>query len=378
MRQLLLKHTHILDFAIFSLWRKKWKNLSLLVIYSTVVFLLASLFFYAQALRHEARAILADSPELIVQRQTAGRHDLIPLALIESIGSIRGVSRVTPREWGYYFDPVFKANFTLMADPSGSLSHGEVRIGHGAARILRVGTGDMMTLNSYRNKPLLLTVIETFPHESELVSSDLLVMSRSDFREMFDFPEGYATDLAVSVRNEREQATVAMKIAERHPDLRPILRSEIIRTYDALFDWRSGIITVILLVSVFSFIIFAWDKATGLSAEERREIGILKSIGWETGDLLILKSWEGAVISLTSFLTGSIIAYIHVFFLHAPLFSSVLKGWSVLYPDFRLTPSIHPSHLTVLFLLTVLPYTIATIIPSWLAATTDPDSAMRS
>lgn len=377
MTRFILRQTHLLDFAISSLLRKKGKNLSLLFLYTVIVFLVASLLFYVQALRHESRAILGDSPDLIVQRQTAGRHDLIAESLIPDIASIRGISQVTPRYWGYYYDPLFKANFTLMVDQTDTIPHGEVRIGHGAARILRVTTGDMITLRSYRNEPLLLTVAATFPAESELVSCDLMIMNREDFRAMFDFPPGYATDLAVTVRNEREQATVATKIADRHPDLRPILKSEIIRTYDALFDWRSGVVTVILLISTLSFIIFAWDKATGLSAEERKEIGILKSIGWETGDLLILKSWEGVVISLTSFLAGTIFAYIHVFFLPAPLFTSVLKGWSVLYPEFRLTPAIDLSHLGTLFLLTVLPYTIATIIPSWLAATTDPDSAMR-
>ena len=55
---------------------------------------------------------------------------------------------------------------------------------------------------------------------------------------------------------------------------------------------------VMLGVAVLSFVIFAWDKATGLSAEERKEIGILKSVGWETADVLLLKFWEGAVISL--------------------------------------------------------------------------------
>jgi len=377
MRRLLLRQTHLLDFAISSLLRKKWKNTSLLVLYTTIVFLMASLLFYVQALRHESRAILKDAPDLIVQRQTAGRHDLISESLVSDLASIRGVSRVTPRLWGYYYDPLFKANFTIMADPLSTLPPGDVRIGNGAARILRVTTGDMITLRTYRNEPLLLTVTETFPHESELVASDLLVMNGDDFRSLFDFPPGFVTDLAVTVRNEREQVTVATKIAERHPDLRPILKSEILRTYDTLFDWRSGIVTVLLLIAIISFVIFAWDKATGLSAEERKEIGILKSIGWETSDLLLLKSWEGAVVSLTSFLAGTILAYVHVFFLSAPLFTSVLKGWSVLYPQFRLTPAIDLTQVGTLFLLTVLPYTIATIIPSWYTATTDPDSAMR-
>ena len=135
---------------------------------------------------------------------------------------------------------------------------------------------------------------------------------------------------------------------------------------------------VTLTAALLSFIIFAWDKAAGLSAEERREIGILKSIGWETADVLLLKFWEGIAISLTAFLVGVVLAYGHVFFFSASLFEHALKGWAVLYPRFRLVPVIDAYQLSILFFLAVLPYTAATIIPSWLAATVDPDAAMRS
>jgi ABC-type lipoprotein release transport system permease subunit len=54
-----------------------------------------------------------------------------------------------------------------------------------------------------------------------------------------------------------------------------------------------------------------------------------------------------------------------------------LKGWAILYPQFKLTPFIDASQLSALFFLTVVPYTVATIIPSWRAATVDPDSVMR-
>jgi ABC-type lipoprotein release transport system permease subunit len=55
-----------------------------------------------------------------------------------------------------------------------------------------------------------------------------------------------------------------------------------------------------------------------------------------------------------------------------------LKGWSVLYPDFRLTPFLSVYHVATLFFLTVIPYTVSTIVPSWRAATIDPDSVMRT
>ena len=164
------------------------------------------------------------------------------------------------------------------------------------------------------------------PAEAELVAADLIVVSENDFRELFNFPEGFATDLAVSVGNPRELATIAAKIVKQFPDTRPILKSEILRTYDSIFDWRGGMMVVMVAAAVLAFIIFAWDKASGLSAEERREIGILKSIGWETSDVLLLKFWEGAIISLTAFLCGVILAYCHVFFFSASLFEHALKG----------------------------------------------------
>jgi ABC-type lipoprotein release transport system permease subunit len=210
------------------------------------------------------------------------------------------------------------------------------------------------------------------------MAADLIMISSTDFRILFKFPVGQATDLAVSVSNPKELGTVASKIAQLFPDSRPILKSEILRTYQAVFDWRGGMTVVMLASALLSFVIFAWDKATGLSAEERKEIGILKSIGWSTSDVLLLKFWEGVVISLTAFLLGVVLAYGHVFFLSAPLFAQALKGWSVIYPEFRLSPVVDSYQLAVLFFLTVVPYTTATIVPCWRAATADPDAAMRS
>ncbi len=378
MRTNIDRHRNIIDFAISSMLRRKAKNLSLALLYTLIIFVTASLILFVQALRKEAATLLADAPDIVVQRLMAGRHDLIPTSYGEKLAGIRGITAVTPRLWGYYYDPVFGANYTLVARDGDGTGPEKIAIGQGVARSQRISGGDMLTLRSATGTPLLLTVARLLPEESELVSSDLLLLSTADFRTMFDFPAGVATDLAVTVSNQRELATIAGKIAALLPDTRPILKSEILRTYESIFDWRGGMMVVILSVAVIAFVIFAWDKASGLSAEERREIGILKSIGWETGDILLLKFWEGVAISLTAFLVGVILAYLHVFLFSAPLFTQALKGWGVLYPRFRLVPHVDPYQLTILFFLTVLPYTVATIVPSWLAATVDADTAMRS
>jgi ABC-type lipoprotein release transport system permease subunit len=181
----------------------------------------------------------------------------------------------------------------------------------------------------------------------------------------------------MKVANKKEMGTVAGKIRRMFPDTRPILRDEILRTYEAVFDWRGGLLVVILGGAVFAFIIFAWDKATALSFEERREICILKAVGWDTSEVISMKLWEGVAISLSAFIIGVIGAYLHVFYTSYFLFGPVLKGWSVLYPSFRLIPAVDPYQIAALFFLTVVPYTAATLIPSWMAASIDPDEGMR-
>jgi ABC-type lipoprotein release transport system permease subunit len=372
------RHKNIIDFALSSLLRRKVKNLSLLAVYTLIVFVIASLIFFVHALKREAALVLKEAPDMVVQRTVAGRHDLIPAGYAEQIASIRGVGKVVPRLWGYYYHPLFRANYTLTVMDEKTVEPGNILVGTGVSRNQRVKSGDLVAFRSADGQPLLLTVLGVFPAASDLVAADMVVMSPQDFQTMFKLPQGMATDLAVTVGNPRELVTVASKIAEMLPDTRPILKSEILRTYDSIFDWRGGMMIVILSSALLSFIIFAWDKATGLSAEERKEVGILKSIGWETSDVLFLKFWEGIVISLSAFLTGTVLAYGHVFFFSASLFEHALKGWSVLYPQFRLTPAVDPFQLAVLFFLSILPYTAATIVPAWMAASADPDAAMRS
>jgi ABC-type lipoprotein release transport system permease subunit len=377
MRKWIERQRNILDFTLSSLLRRKRKNIALISVYTLVVFFLASVVFFTHSIRKEASIILKASPEMIIQRLVAGRHELIPMSYIDKIREIRGVSSVKGRLWGYYYDPITGANYTLIVPEDGHLNSGKITIGEGISRTRLVFEGDTMEFRTYDGALIELEIKNRISSESELISSDLILISRDDFRRLFGTPEGYATDLTLQVKNPRELSTIAIKIAELLPDTRQILRDEILRTYDAVFNWRGGILVVILLGALLAFIIFAWDKASGLSSEERREIGILKAIGWETSDVILMKFWEGMVVSLSSFLAGIIFAYIHVFFASSTLFEPVLKGWAVLYPQFKLTPFIDASQVAALFFLTVFPYTVATIIPSWRAATVDPDSVMR-
>jgi ABC-type lipoprotein release transport system permease subunit len=264
-----------------------------------------------------------------------------------------------------------------MVSKDPEVAPGTIVIGEGISRTRLAPVGDSLEFRTLEGKIVELRISRVFPSRWGLVASDLILISEADFRGLFGIRKGYVTDLALKIRNSRELATIALKAAEALPDTRQILREEILRTYDAIFSWRSGILLAILAGALLAFIILAWDKASGPSLDERGEIGILKAIGWETADVLLMKGWEGLVISLTSFLAGILMAYGHVYFTSFILFEPVLKGWGVLYPQFKLTPAIDATELAALFFLTVAPYSVATIIPAWRAAIVDPDTVMR-
>ena len=371
------KQKYLIDFTLSSLARRKAKNLGLLLVYTLIVFLLASVMLFTHALRQAATQVLAGAPEIVLQRMVAGRHDLIPPGYLERIGRIRGVQEKEGRLWGYYYDPVVKANYTFMVPNHQEIAAGTLFVGAGMARARGLAVGNLISFRSYSGQLFSFTIAGILPSDSELVSADLVLLSEADFRAFFEIAAGHFTDIALSVANPLEVRNIASKLAQQFPDARPILRAEILRTYESIFNWREGIVLALASLAILAFAILAWEKASGLSADEKREIGILKAIGWETGDVLKMKFWEGALISQAAFLIGYLAAYLHVFHFSSSLFAPVLKGWAVLYPRFELSPVIDGFQVATLFFFTVFPYAAATLVPIWRAAITDPDAVMR-
>jgi lipoprotein-releasing system permease protein len=376
-RSTLARQRYLLDFTVAAMRRRRARNLGLLLVYGSMVFMLASVIFYTAALKHEAALLLAETPEIVVQRMIAGRPDLIPETYAEMLRGIRGVRGVQGRLWGYHYDPVVRANYTLLVPPAGDIAMGTAVIGPALARARGAGVGDVLSFRGHDGTLHAFRIEAVLPEGSGLVSADLFLVAEPDFRALFGVPAGLYTDLALRIPNPHEVQTVAEKVLDTLPNSRAILREEMLRTYDAVFDWRSVLVMLPLSGALLAFAILAWEKASGLSADERREIGILKAVGWETGDVLAMKLWEGGLLSLLAFLFGTAAAYWHVFGLSAPLLAPVMQGWSVLYPDFSLTPTADATQLLALLLLTVLPYLAATLVPVWRAAITDPDEVMR-
>lgn len=392
-------HLRICELAASTLFRHRAKTAVVVTVYSLMVAVVASLLLYVQALRREARALLETAPQLVVQRLTGGRHDLIPIDRAGEIRAIRGVGRVVPRVWGYSYDSPTGATFTLWGAESAprdalEITHGDggallsgptpgsrggtCLVGQGVADVRFLWVGDLLPLRGSDGTLFAPRVAAVFTTASAMLTNDLVVLPTETVRQVLSVPPDRAVDLAVEVANPHEVETVALEIQELWPDVRTVSRQQILTTYDAVFDWRGGVWAALLSSLVAAFAVLVWDKASGLSAEEFRTLGLLKAVGWSRRDVMELCLWQGAIVSVVSLATGLVLAEVHLVWFDGALFTGVLKGWSVLFPPFELHPTLDAYALLLCLPLAVLPYVLATLVPSWRASITEPDAIIRS
>ena len=383
----------LIRFALGSAHRRQGRTLSLVVALALVTFGYSSVLFLTEALRREFRMAAIALPDLTVQLLVAGRPALIGEEQLPAIASIAGVVAAQPRVWGYYFVPAMSGNFTVVGVDTdeeavrrdlslvmleGKLpdAPGEMVLGESLAAFLGLEISDAVTLPVGRTMKRL-ELVGTFRSQVALWTSDVILMSLADAREFLQVPSGQATDLAVRLSTPDEATVAARKIAELLPSARIVDRQLMSRTYDLTFDTRGGMMGGMLLSALVSFLILAWDRLTGVGPGERREIGVLKAVGWRTGDVLIARLWENAVIAIYGAVPGILAAYGYVFLARAPGLAEVLLGWSSIYPALRLTPSVDPGQFLVLLCLVVIPFVAARLIPACRTATHDPHGLLR-
>lgn len=382
---------NILEYALRSLLRRKIKNTVLLIIYSAVIAFFTSIIFLTGSLEYESNILLGEQPELTIQKLTGGRLQPISISIADSIRKIRGVYQIVPRVWGYYYDSPTGAVFTVIGsdstlpglnliDTKGTalLTDSTAYCGSGFAELHHLQINDQLTILDANGKLKGFTLTAIFDSELDLLSRDLVVLSENSARTILGLRQSEATDIAVSIHNEDEVDNIGFKISRQFYGLRVVSREQLAITYSALFGWRGGIFMYGGLIALFAFLILAWDRASGLSKEERQELGILKALGWQISDVLVLKVCESGAVSITATLFGIVIGYAHVFIFNALLIKPFLIGWSRLYPDYNLTPVIDPTQILMIIFISVIPYLSATLFPAWRGAITDPAEVMQN
>jgi ABC-type lipoprotein release transport system permease subunit len=385
----LKRHAALFDYAVGSLLRRRGKSAALASGLAFVVALFASALFLTDALEREYALSADHMPDLTVQRMVAGRPALIDAPLAARIAEASPAIRsVRPRVWGYYFFRAIEANVTITSsEPREDLAialergrlprrDGEVAIGVALADSLGLRVGDELGV-PLGDEVIFSDVVGTFGGASALRSADLIVATPAHARRLLGVPEGMATDLAIDLSTQDEAGVVAEAIARIVPGARVLDRRLLRRTYELTFDTRGGLVAALFLPALAAFLLLAWERLTGLGDAERREIGVLKALGWGTGDVLAARMWESAIVASLGASIGIATAYVYVFLAGAPGLSDALLGWSALHPPFALAPALDAAQAFALLATVVVPFVAISVVPAWRAAMIDPERAMR-
>jgi len=388
---------YLLEYAVDALLRSKSKSIFILIVFTLLTALLTSVFLITSSIKYELQSTVDSLPQITVQKIKAGRHHDIETSVVDRILGITGVSEAIPRVWGYYYFQNAGVNFSVVGIDQFENQYKESfakltkkfdfdELNENSSMVVGRGVKEIMTssyYNEYFNfiKPdgtlKKMDIAGVFDGDTNLESNDIIVMSKESVREIFDIEESRATDIVVKVPNKNEVSTVASKIKMLYPDTRVISSSDLKISYQNIFDYKSGIFLALFTVALFTFFMIIYDKASGLSSEEKREIGILKAIGWKVDDVLKEKFYEAFIISSLSYLLGIIMAFTFVYIFQAPLLRNIFVGYSQLKTQFELPYIFDIQTLFLVFFLSVPIYIAATIIPSWRAATLDVDEVIR-
>jgi len=384
----------LLAYALGALARRKAKSIALGGGLAFAVALVAAVVFLTEALRAEAERAHAAQPDVVVQELVAGRQTTIPAADADKLKDIPSVRNVVPRVWGYVFLPSLQGNVTIIGTPKGtpplSVANGvlekgrdlqpgqhEMLAGVQLAEFLGMLPGDELGLPTATPQAKALKLVGTFKSSLDLWTADVIICDDDDARMLLGMPPDSATDLAVSLANQQEARVVARTVVERLPTARVLERDLLERVYHLSYGRRAGLVLGASIPAILALLVLAWDRASGVGPDERKEIAILKAVGWSTSDVLWAKLFEAMLVGALATALGLLLGYAWTFWLGAPGLRPALVGWSVLYPRSALTPAVDVAQLLGISLAILGPFVLLSIVPAWRAASTDPLESMR-
>lgn len=387
----------ILAFALRALARRKARALALGGGLAFAVALVAAVVFMTESLRAEAERAHDAHPDIVVQKLVGGRPTTISAAEAAKLADIPSVRGVSARVWGYVFLPSLQGNVTIVGTSKGapplSIANGvlaegrdlapapgahEMIAGAELAHFLGMRPGDELGLPTSNADARPLTLVGTFRSSLDLYTADVVICDEDDARALLLLPPGDATDLAVSLANPAEARVVARTITERLPGARVVERDLLARVHHLSYGRRAGFVLGAAIPAILALLVLAWDRASGLGPDERKEIAVLKAVGWSTSDVLWAKLFESLLVGASATALGLLLGYAWIFWLGAPGLRPALVGWSVLYPRAALTPAVDVAQLLGISLAVMGPFALLSIVPAWRAATADPLDTMRT
>lgn len=392
-----MKNSVFFNFIFLLLVKHKSKHFAIFLISIFIVFLTSSILFIKNSLQKEISDALENQSDFIIQKTVANKIKDIDTSLIDEFYEINGVSKVTQRVYGQYYFMPENVYFTIIGidffeettnqdlkellnflNISKFLEKDSMIIGNGVKKVLdKYAYFDSYDFKLENENSKNIKIFKDLPKEANLVANDLIIMDINIAKKILDIKPDFATDIVLDVPNPLERQNVKEQILLKESNIRILQKDELKKEYENMFNYKGGIFLILFIVVIFTFILVLYQRYSMISSNDKREIGILKAVGWSIKDIIKLKIIENFIVAFMAFIIGVIFAYIFVFILQAPILKNIFIGFSNIKNDFILNQNIKISNLITLFLFFMVPFLSAVLIPVWKIAVIDATKSMK-
>ncbi|WP_151950878.1 ABC transporter permease [Aliarcobacter butzleri] len=392
-----MKNSVFFNFIFLLLVKHKSKHFAIFLISIFIVFLTSSILFIKNSLQKEISQALENQSDFIIQKTIANKIKDIDTSLIDEFYEINGVSKVTQRVYGQYYFMPENVYFTIVGidffeettnqdlkellnflNISKFLEKDSMIIGNGVKKVLdKYAYFDSYDFKIENENSKNIRIFKDLPKEANLIANDLIIMDINIAKKILDIKPDFATDIVLDVPNPLERQNVKEQILLKESNIRILQKDELKKEYENMFNYKGGIFLILFIVVIFTFILVLYQRYSMISSNDKREIGILKAVGWSIKDIIKLKIIENFIVAFMAFIIGVIFAYIFVFILQAPILKNIFIGFSNIKNDFILNQNIKISNLITLFLFFMVPFLSAVLIPVWKIAVIDATKSMK-
>ncbi|MCG3661596.1 ABC transporter permease [Aliarcobacter butzleri] len=392
-----MKNSVFFNFIFLLLAKHKSKHFAIFLISIFIVFLTSSILFIKNSLQKEISQALENQSDFIIQKTVANKIKDIDTSLIDEFYEINGVSKVTQRVYGQYYFMPENVYFTIVGidffeettnqnlkellnflNISKFLEKDSMIIGNGVKKVLdKYAYFDYYDFKLENENSKNIKIFKDLPKEANLIANDLIIMDINIAKRILDIKPDFATDIVLDVPNPLERQNVKEQILLKESNIRILQKDELKKEYENMFNYKGGIFLILFIVVIFTFILVLYQRYSMISSNDKREIGILKAVGWSIKDIIKLKIIENFIVAFMAFIIGVIFAYIFVFILQAPVLKNIFIGFSNIKNDFILNQNIKISNLITLFLFFMVPFLCAVLIPVWKIAVIDATKSMK-
>jgi ABC-type antimicrobial peptide transport system permease subunit len=367
-------------------------------------FLLGSAEFIREGVMTDLSASADEGPDLIVQRVLGGRQTAVPREWRENLSAIHGVRLATPRVWGYIdvgggglltimgvnaseYGTIVGTTGTEIVDEGRFLNETDryrMVVGQGILDIMRasfagvsVGVGSILSLIAMNGSLVEFEIIGVFASSTKIYSNDMIVTDLESARQVLGLEASSFTDYALWAEYGEDLNSVAFRIDTQMAEARVLTRDAIADTMLVTYGSRGGIVALLWLVLLITAILLAFTVSASGSDEARREVGLLKALGYDTVDVLEIRMFESLTLGMLGASLGVSSAIVFDFILGAPILSGYLLGWSLLLLNGGLPLAISAPTIFTLYVVAIVPILVATVVPAWRNAITEPDIVLR-